>query len=590
LAAAGRRLTPGIRALTFGAALALSAMTSPSDAAVSVRAGFVVKTAVDGLNQPTAMAFAPDGRLFIAEQGGTLRIAKLDQGTWSLLQTPFLQLAVDAGGERGLLGVALHPDFANSGKVYVYHTVAGSPAHNRVSEFTANGDVAMGGSGTPTEVVGFDIDDLTSATNHNGGALHFGIDGKLYVAVGDNATGLAAGDPATSPPQELDNLLGKILRLNDDLTIPADNPFVPSLALGRNGAIWALGLRNPFTFSIQADTGRMFLDDVGQNTYEEVDDGLSGANYGWPVVEGPKPPDELGMTYPLYFYTHSVISAGTPTACAVTGGSFPPDSPSFGGDYFFADLCGGWIRRLHLGPPVVADDFAKGIVSPVDLAAGPDGRLYFLARGNNGPASGFVGEITQNNKPPVPRIATPAAGLLFSGGRAIQYSGTGADPEDGSLKGQQLSWEVTRHDGASTQTVATSSGTSGSFVVDPNGPTSPDAFFRISLSVTDSLGANAATYRDIFPKKVQVTVKTDPPGLGFLLDGQPFTSTTSFTGVTGILRSLSAVAPQSFHHAIYDFWSWSDGGAPGHSVKTPAVNTTYVVSYRKRKTGPRSTP
>ena len=196
--------------------------------ATGVPTGFVDEPVVSGLNQPTAIAFAPDGRLFICEQGGKLRVAKFDSGTgvWSLLPTPFLQLSVDSSGERGLLGVAFHPSFASNNKIYVYHTMAGNPAHNRISEYTASGDLATGGSSTPTEVVGFDIDNLTSATNHNGGAMHFGTDGKLYVAVGDNATGLAAADPVTSPPQTLDNLLGKILRLNSDLTIPTDNPFL----------------------------------------------------------------------------------------------------------------------------------------------------------------------------------------------------------------------------------------------------------------------------------------------------------------------------------------------------------------------------
>ena len=215
------------------------------------------------------MQFAPDGRLFICQQTGQLRVFK----NGVLLTAPFVSLSVDSGGERGLLGVAFDPDFATNQFVYVYYTVPGSPAHNRVSRFTANGDVAAAGS----ELVILELNNLSGATNHNGGALHFGPDGRLYIAVGENANGNHA--------QSMANLLGKMLRINRDGTIPADNPFFGT-ATGQNRAIWALGLRNPFTFAFQPGTGRMFINDVGQNAWEEINDGIAGSNYGWPTTEG----------------------------------------------------------------------------------------------------------------------------------------------------------------------------------------------------------------------------------------------------------------------------------------------------------------
>jgi len=145
--------------------------------AATVPAGFVDEPFASGLNRPTAMAFAPDDRLFVCQQGGQLRVVK--DGT--LLAAAFASLTVDATGERGLLGVAFDPDFASNSFVYVYHTVpdpdGGGPGrpHNRITRFTANGDVAAGGSATTI----FDLDDLSGATNHNGGAIHFGTDGKL---------------------------------------------------------------------------------------------------------------------------------------------------------------------------------------------------------------------------------------------------------------------------------------------------------------------------------------------------------------------------------------------------------------------------
>src|SRR5881398_3050993 len=218
---------------------------------------------------PTAMAFAPDGRLFVCQQGGQLRVIK----NGVLLSTPFVSLTVDSSGERGLLGIAFDPNFTTNHYLYVYYTVATSPIHNRVSRFTAAGDTATPGS----EAVILELNNLSSATNHNGGAIHFGPDGKLYISVGENANGANS--------QTLTNLLGKLLRINPDGTIPSDNPFF-NTATGVNRAIWALGLRNPYTFAFQPGTGRMLINDVGQNTWEEINDGIAGSNYGWDICEG----------------------------------------------------------------------------------------------------------------------------------------------------------------------------------------------------------------------------------------------------------------------------------------------------------------
>src|SRR6187399_525211 len=158
---------------------------------------------------PTAMAFAPDGRLFVCQQDGRLRVIK--QG--NLLATPFLTVSVDAQGERGLLGIAFDPNFTANQFVYVYYTTQAAPVHNRVSRFTAAGDVAVAGS----ETIIFELDNLSGATNHNGGAIHFGKDGKLYIGVGENAN--------TANAQTLNNVLGKMLRINSDGTPPSDNPF-----------------------------------------------------------------------------------------------------------------------------------------------------------------------------------------------------------------------------------------------------------------------------------------------------------------------------------------------------------------------------
>jgi glucose/arabinose dehydrogenase len=352
------RINANLRLSAFICGLFLVSVTH----AATLPAGFT-ETQISGLSNPTAMELAPDGRIFVCEQGGSLRVIK----NGAVLPTPFLTVNVDSNGERGLLGITFDPNFANNKFIYVYYTVSTTPRHNRVSRFTANGDVAMPGS----ETIILELDNLTSATNHNGGAIHFGPDGKLYVAVGENATG--------SNAQTLSNMLGKVLRINSDGTIPTDNPFF-NQAAGNNRSIWALGLRNPFTFAFQPGTGRLFINDVGQNTWEEINDGIAGSNYGWPIEEGPSANPLFRA--PLFAYAHGNSAT---TGCAIAGGAFYNPATvqfpqSFVGKYFFGDLCSGWIRVFDPAT-ATASSFASGINQPVDLKVGADGSLYYLARG-----------------------------------------------------------------------------------------------------------------------------------------------------------------------------------------------------------------
>ncbi|HEV2841701.1 MAG TPA: PQQ-dependent sugar dehydrogenase [Chthoniobacterales bacterium] len=363
---------PGCRGLVGSIAICFLVGACSLQAA-ELPAGFTESQYGSTLNpgSPTAMAFSPDGRLFVCLQGGQLRV--IDNGT--LLATPFVTVTTTQNGERGLLGVTFDPSFASNQFVYVYYTVSGSPAHNRVSRFTANGNVAVPGS----ETIILELDNLSGATNHNGGAIHFGPDGKLYVAVGENANGANA--------QSLGNRLGKVLRINSDGTIPPDNPTTfPGISgspTGVNRAIWAVGLRNPYTFAFQPGTGRMFINDVGQSTWEEINDGIAASNYGWPNCEGDC--GNPNFRDPLFQYGHNT---GSPTGCAIVGGTFynPPVTqfpPSYVGKYFFADLCTGFIRTMDPSNNT-SSEFATGLSTPVDLQVGPDGGLYYLIRGGGG--------------------------------------------------------------------------------------------------------------------------------------------------------------------------------------------------------------
>lgn len=354
----------------------------------TVDAGFTKDEAwVTGMALTTAMAQAPDGRIFVAEQSGKLRV--IDNGV--LQPTAFHTFTVDSSGERGLLGVAFHPNFAANGWVYIYYTTpSAAPSggtHNRISRLTASPSNANVSTGAEEVLV--DLPALSSATNHNGGAIHFGSDGKLYAGVGENANGANA--------QDLNTPLGKMLRFNDDGSIPGDNPFCTTSE--QKCAVWAYGLRNPFTFAVQPGTGTLYINDVGQGTWEEIDVGGAGRNFGWPASEGP---DGIttGITSPLFVYKHSDASpagsgpGGFFTGIAIAGGTFYPSTgpfpASYRGNYFFADLGGKWVGRLDPANNNTAYAFAKLGSSPVDLMTGTDGALYVLLR------NGAVARIAAN--------------------------------------------------------------------------------------------------------------------------------------------------------------------------------------------------
>lgn len=334
--------------------------------------GFKEAVIVDNLNNPTAVAFAPDSRIFITEHDGNVRIVK--DGV--LLPNPFLNIRVTAIHERGLLGIAFDPEFLKNQYVYFYYTANylskgnPTPPQNRVSRFTANGDVAV----LDSEVI--ILDDIPSPTEeHNGGCLRFGLDGKLYISTGDGGHGY--GNNA----QDLTSLNGKILRINSDGTVPDDNPFI-----GQQGVreeIWAYGLRNPWRFTIAPQTGVLIIGDVGDEIWEEVDIGEAGANYCWPHAEGPEP-EGLQCTYPIYYYEHRTyrgfdIPSAVIGGIVYNGGNFPSE---YLGNYFFGDYGLGFIWRMILDELYQAESvtiFDTRAFTLVDFAENPDdGTLYYV--------------------------------------------------------------------------------------------------------------------------------------------------------------------------------------------------------------------
>jgi glucose/arabinose dehydrogenase len=338
------RLRAGL-GLSLNLAVAASACSSQSGPTLPQGTGARLLEVASGLSVPLYLTSPPNDahRLFIVEKTGGVRVVK--DGT--LLVTPFLDLSgkVSSGGEQGLLGLAFDPNYASNGRFFVHYTDAAGDT--RVSSFqvSANPDVADAGS---EQVI------LTATqpySNHNGGQLVFGPDGMLYLGLGD---GGASGDPQ-GRGQDLSDLLSSVIRIDvragPSYIVPPDNPFVAQA--GARPEIWSYGLRNPWRFSFDRGTGDLYIADVGEGRFEEVDISPAaggagkGANYGWSRMEGnhcfPSGQcDQVGLTSPAYEYSHS-------NGCSITGGYVYRGSaiPALQGLYFFADYCQGWVRSFR---------------------------------------------------------------------------------------------------------------------------------------------------------------------------------------------------------------------------------------------------
>jgi glucose/arabinose dehydrogenase len=306
-----------------------------------------VETFVGNLDTPVVMAFAPDGRLFFNElRNGQVRIIQ----NGALVSQPFVTLPVETSGERGLLGLALDPQFAANHFVYVLQS---DPAgKHRVLRFTDSAGV-----GTGQTVI---VDNLPSTSNHNGGNIGFGPDGKLYVTVGDHQ------DPANSQSQTA--LAGKLLRYNPDGTVPADNPFGPG------NPAFNLGLRNSFDFTFHPQSGAIYASENGPDCDDEINRIVPGGNYGW------RPNYPCGDNDPAFI---APLQRFNPVI-APTGITFYTGTalPGFNNNLFMVDFIVGRIQRF------VVDDAAHAITSSeiilnggngplFDIITGPDGFLYF---------------------------------------------------------------------------------------------------------------------------------------------------------------------------------------------------------------------
>jgi glucose/arabinose dehydrogenase len=335
--------------------LALALSATLATAAVEVPEGYTCEVLADKLNAMTSMAIAPDGRVFLADQTGPLRVVKDGR----LLPKPALDLTgrLDEYWERGLIGLAFHPDFPVTPFLYTLYVAKQPHTHHVVSRFTVIGDTVDAAS----EQILLEGDDQAKMGGkqpggHQGGPLRFGPDGKLYIGLGEQTAGEAA--------QKLDTLLGKILRINADGSIPQDNPFYEKTT-GKYRTIWAYGIRNPYGMVFEPGTGRLFETEVGQTSFEEINLIERGANYGWPLAEGPT--DNPAFKSPIHSYPPVV-------GRSIVGAAFGE------GKLFFADWAANWLKTLDPAQPSEATIFAKGLEGPVALEFAPDGSLLVLNR------------------------------------------------------------------------------------------------------------------------------------------------------------------------------------------------------------------
>lgn len=316
----------------------LPAATAPSAAAMPEPSGYAWTPVLGGLRNPLDVQNAGDARLFVVEQAGIIRA--FDPS--SQQADVFLDIrdrVGDQGNEQGLLGLAFHPDFEANGFFYVNYTDNGGDTV--IARFHAPPGAEAADPGSEHEILTY----AQPYPNHNGGGLAFGPDGRLYIGAGD---GGSAGDPEERA-QNPDTLLGKLLRIDvdggDPYAIPADNPFSDG---GGRPEIWDLGLRNPWRFAFDPQSGDLYLADVGQNQWEEVNvlpaGTPGGQNLGWDfregfdLFEGLTPP---GLTDPVAVYSHN-------EGCSVTGGVVvrDPALPAWNGIYLYGDYCTGRIWGL----------------------------------------------------------------------------------------------------------------------------------------------------------------------------------------------------------------------------------------------------
>ena len=403
----GRPARPAAGVVALATLVACLALLSPRAFGSIYPPGYAESIAVDTIPFPITLDWDPAGGMWVGSQTGQVWVWR--GGVLKQAAT----LAVGTGDELGITGLTVDPGFATNGFVWIYYSTP-PPVRQRVSRFVATNDT-LGGE---VVMVEFPVDN----TFHHAGCIRFGPDGTLYVASGDD------GEYSVTAQNPFD-LRGKILHINPDGTGASDNPYLDGAA--GDPRVWVLGLRHPWKFALQPVTGNVFIPDVGEGAWEEIDIGLAGANYGWAAVEGPSPPGQAGFVYPIYWYPHT-----NPAGNSIIGGAFAEAgdlSPDVAGNFFFGDEAANELHRLVLdatNQPIFEETWATNLLGPVEVRFGPDGALYFASW-----QSGTVRRVAYiggANRPPLAvGVATPPAGAAPL---TVTLDGTGSsDPDNDPL-------------------------------------------------------------------------------------------------------------------------------------------------------------
>lgn len=629
---------------------ATSAVTATNTAYPDLLPGFAKKQLAGGLKDPVVFAFAPNGDILIGEQAGTILIYR----NGAILPTPLGTINTDGSNEKGLLGLAVDPNYAINGYIYVSYTTLDE--HAQLSRFTVQNDTLN----LASEVVYMKGNQLQNP-HHSANDLHIGPDGKLWWSVGDNV-------PSITNAQTLTNIYGKILRFNLDGTIPGDNPFlhVPGAA----PAIYAFGLRNPFRFTFLPN-GKAMTEDTGSNYWEELNTIQPGGNYGWDFYEGNC--GSCGSINPAYAYGHLPADGAASAISAYSGSVFPKqyDNVVFFGDYNRQD-----IEAVAFDPTFntqISDtvfDNAAGTIS--DLQEGPDGNLYFVsifsdsfseiyttgpfppvASISSSPNAGLapltvqfssagssdpygsaltyswnfgdgsplstaanpshvytangtytatltVSNGTQNasasiqvvvgSTPPTASITAPTDTATYSAGDTIAFSGTATDAVDGTLPASAYTWQADFYSNGVAQPFYSyevpqpfygpvTGITSGTIQIPQDLSNTASTFYRITLTVVDSLGIQTVVTRDIHPKQTSWSVNTNVPGAAYVVDGTWHTSSFSTPDGVGVQHVLTGVPLQTIGANRYRFSGWVDGSALTDSFTNGTGSGTYTANY-----------
>jgi glucose/arabinose dehydrogenase len=633
----------------FGPGQVAAATPAGNSAFPDLPVGFAKVQLATGLKNPTAIAFGSNGDIYIAQQRGAIRLFR----GGAVLATPVVTLTTDTLTETGVLGVALDPNFASNGYMYVAYTTPDE--HSQLSRFTVTGGGTT--ASLASEVVYLRGNQLQAA-HHAVNDVHIGPDGKLWLSVGDN-------DPAITNGAVLTNVYGKILRFNLDGSIPSDNPFVH--VPGAVPSIYAYGLRNPFRFTFLPD-GRAMTEDTGSSFWEELDTIQKGGDYGWDFYEGNC--FSCGYINPAYAYGHLPVDAAASAMAAYAGNVFPSQYAHtvFVGDYVRRD-----IEAVAFDPTFATEIsqtvFDSSVGTIADLQEGPDGDLYYvsiyegqfwkiyptgslaptatasatpnsgsapltvlfssagssdpygqaltfswdfgdgspastspnlshsygsngtytatLTVGNGTSTAAATTQVVVGNLAPVASITSPVAST-YNGGDTITFAGTATDAVDGALPASAYTWKADFYKAGVAQPsyLAEVPGpfygpvtgiTGGSFQIPPDNSNTPGTFYRITMTVVDSLGLTTVVTRDIAPNLTTWSVGSNVPGSLVFVDGTLQHTPYTTTDVVGIKHVLMGLPTQTVGSTRYRLNGWTDGQAISDSFTSGPAPATYTT-------------